>query len=265
MHPVLFELGPITIYTYGFLIAVGAALGFIYMARNGKQQYGITFDQSNTLFILLIVAGVAGGKLFMIFEDPAYYVRNFSKLFSGSGFVFYGSLLLCIPTMLFFFRKNKLPVLGMLDIMAIVTCVVHGFGRLGCFMAGCCYGLPTDSWLGVTFTDPVCQAKPLDTAIHPTQLYESIFIFTLMTGLLILKARKNFDGQVFLVYLIVYACGRSIIEMFRGDLERGFVIKDILSNSQFISFLLIVVASYFYVKLNRNGNQNIRPARKGHA
>lgn len=261
MHPVLFEAGPITIYTYGFLIAVGAALGFTYMARQGKRLYGITFDQANTLFILLIVAGVVGGKLFMIFEDPSYYSRNPGKLFSGSGFVFYGSLLLCIPTMLVFFRWNKLPTLGMLDIMAIVTCIVHGFGRLGCFMAGCCYGLPTDSWLGVVFTDPACQAKPLNTPIHPTQLYESLFIFTLMTGLLILKARKKFDGQVFLVYLVVYACGRSIIEMFRGDIERGFIIKDIISNSQFISLLLIVVASYFYVKLNRNGNQNLRTAR----
>lgn len=254
MHPILFEVGPITIYTYGFLIAVGAAVGFAFMAKQGKTLYGITFDQANTLFILLVVAGIVGGKAFMIFEDPAYYLRNPAKLFSGSGFVFYGSLLLCIPTMLWFFKKNKLPVLGMLDIMAIVTCIVHAFGRLGCFMAGCCYGLPTDSWLGVIFTDPTCQAKPLNTPIHPTQLYESTFIFLLMTGLLILKARKKFDGQVFLVYLIVYACGRSIIEMFRGDIERGFIIKDVISNSQFISLMIIAVASYFYVKLSRKVN-----------
>jgi phosphatidylglycerol:prolipoprotein diacylglycerol transferase len=254
MHPILFEAGPLTIYTYGFLIALGAGLGFTYMARQGKKQFGITFDQANTLFILLIVAGVVGGKLFMIFEDPAYYVRNPGKLISSSGFVFYGSLLLCIPTMLWFFKRNKLPVLGMLDIMAIVTCIVHGFGRLGCFMAGCCYGLPTDSWLGLIFTNPLCQAKPLDVAIHPTQLYESVFIFLLMSGLLLLKSRKKFDGQVFLVYLIIYACGRSIIEMFRGDIERGFLIKDIISNSQFISLLIVCVSAYFYVKLSGNAN-----------
>jgi phosphatidylglycerol:prolipoprotein diacylglycerol transferase len=141
--------------------------------------------------------------------------------------------------------------LPMLDIMAIVTCIVHGFGRLGCFMAGCCYGLPTDSWLGVVFTDPLCQARPLNTSLYPTQLIESTFIFILMSGLLFLKSRKTFDGQVFLVYLVAYACGRSVIEMFRGDIERGFIIKDILSNSQLISLLIAVVALYFYVKLNR--------------
>jgi len=247
MHPVLFEVGSITIYSYGFLIAVGCVAAFTYMWKNSKM----TFDQANTLFILLIIAGVIGGKLFLLFEDPMGYLRSPRRLISTSGFVFYGSLLLCIPTMLVFFRRNKLPVLPMLDVMAIVTCIVHCFGRIGCFMAGCCYGLPTDSWLGVVFTDPVCQAKPLNTPIHPTQLYEATFILLLTIGLLILKKRKTFDGQVFLVYLMVYAFGRSIIEMFRGDLERGFVVKDILSNSQFISLLIVAVAAWFYVKLSR--------------
>ncbi|MEJ0034074.1 MAG: prolipoprotein diacylglyceryl transferase family protein [Bacteroidota bacterium] len=152
MHPVLFEIGSITIYTYGFLIALGCIAAFTYMWRASK----ITFDQANSLFILLIIAGIVGGKLFMLFEDPS------TQLLSTGGFVFYGSLLFCIPTMLIFFRRNKLPVLSMLDIMAIVTCIVHCFGRLGCFMAGCCYGLPTDSALGVIFTDPACQGATIE-------------------------------------------------------------------------------------------------------
>lgn len=257
MHPVLFHIGPITVYSYGFLIAVGAAIGFAFMARRGRIEFGMTFDQANTLFILLIAAGVIGGKLFMIFEDPSYYLSHLSKLVSGSGFVFYGSLLLCIPTMLWYFRRNRLPILGMLDIMAIVTCIVHGFGRLGCFMAGCCYGLSTDSWLGVVFTDPACQARPLDTPIHPTQLYESLFLFGLMATLWTLKARKKFEGQVFLLYLIAYAAGRSMIELFRGDIERGFVIDGILSNSQLISLLVAAVALFFYLKLKRKGNLDL--------
>lgn len=247
MHPILYETGSVTIYTYGFLIAVGCIAAFTYMWRTSK----ITFDQANTLFILLIAAGIVGGKLFLIFEDPSSYLRNPGRLISSSGFVFYGSLLLCIPTMLWYFRKNKLPLLWMLDIMAIVTCIVHGFGRLGCFMAGCCYGLPTDGMFGVVFTDPGCQAKPLDTPLHPTQLYEATFILLLVIFLLWLRKHKSFDGQVFLVYLVVYACGRGIIEMFRGDIERGFVIRNIISNSQFISLIIISVAMYFYVKLSR--------------
>ena len=114
---------------------------------------------------------------------------------------------------------------------------------------GCCYGTPTDSIFGVTFTNPVCQAQPLNTPIHPTQLYESVYIFSIMLVLLLLKKRRQFEGQLFLTYIILYAIGRAVIELFRGDIERGFIIKDYLSNSQFISLLLISGASYFYVKL----------------
>jgi len=252
MHPVLFEAGSYTIYTYGFLIAVGAVSAFTYMAWQSKREFGMTFDQSNTLFILLLVAGIAGGKLFMIFENPSLYLANPGKLVSGSGFVFYGSLLFCIPVMIWYFRRNKIPTLAMLDVMAVVTCIVHGFGRIGCFMAGCCYGTPTHGPFGVVFTDLRCQA-PLNTPIHPTQLYEAGFILLLLTGLLIMKSRKQFDGQVFIVYLIAYAFGRSIIELFRGDLARGFVVEGLVSTSQFISLLVIAAAAAVYVKLKRKG------------
>lgn len=254
MHPILFNAGSFTIYTYGFCIAVGALLGFGYMYWQGKKQFNLTFDQSNNLFIMLVVGGVIGGKLFLIFEEPSLYLSQPKKLLSGSGFVFYGSLLLTIPIMLWYFRKIKVPVLGMLDVMAVVTCIVHGFGRIGCFMAGCCYGKPTYSILGVTFTNPVCQAEPLNTALHPTQLYEAFLIFSLMTGLIILKSNKKFEGQLFLLYLITYALGRGILELFRGDIQRGFIIEDVLSNSQFISLIVISVAIFFYIRLKRKSN-----------
>lgn len=142
----------------------------------------------------------------------------------------------------------------MLDIMAIVTCIVHGFGRVGCFMAGCCYGTRTDSFFGVIFSDPLCQANPKGVPLHPTQLYESIFIFLLMFCLLLIKNKKNFDGQIFMTYLMIYALGRVVIEYFRGDVERGFLIQNLITTSQFISILVFALASYFYVKLNRKAN-----------
>jgi phosphatidylglycerol---prolipoprotein diacylglyceryl transferase len=261
MHPVLFEAGPITIYTYGFCIAAGAVLGFAYMAWQGKKLFGTTFDQSNTLFILLVLAGFVGGKFFMIFENPSYYFSHPTELLGGGGFVFYGSLLFAIPTMLWFFKKNKIPVLSMLDVMAIVTCILHFLGRIGCFMAGCCYGKPTLTTFGVVFTDTRCQAEPLNTPLHPTQLYEAGFIFCILIALLVLKRRKQFEGQLFLLYLITYATGRGVLELFRGDLDRGFVIDNVLSNSQFISLLIISVAIYFYVKLRRKANlSHTKPA-----
>lgn len=250
MHPILFEVGSFTIYTYGFCIAIGALLGLWYMTRQGKKQFGLTFDTTNSLFVFIVVAAIVGGKVFFFFEDPGYYSKHLNKLFAGSGFVFYGSFLFAVPVMLWFFKRHKIPTLAMLDIMAVVTCIVHGFGRIGCFMAGCCYGIPTTGFLGVTFTNPVCQAEPLNTALHPTQLYEATFIFCILILLSFLKTKKQFDGQLFLLYLILYAFGRAILETFRGDVARGFIIKDWLSHSQFISIIIMGVAGFYYFRLS---------------
>jgi phosphatidylglycerol---prolipoprotein diacylglyceryl transferase len=248
MHPILFEIGPVTIYTYGFCIAVGAILGFTYMAWQGRKQFNMSFDKANTLFIVLVLSSVVGGKVFFFFEKPAYYFKHFSELFSGSGFVFYGSLLFCIPAMLYFFQKNKLPVWGMLDIMGMVTCIVHATGRIGCFNAGCCYGTHTDFFLGVIYTNEKCQA-PLGQSLHPVQLYESGFIFLLLGALWLFRERKQFDGQLFLLYLMSYAAGRSVLELFRGDEARGYIVPGWISHSQFISLIIIIISGVVYYQL----------------
>jgi phosphatidylglycerol:prolipoprotein diacylglycerol transferase len=264
MHPVLFEIDTpgflrflfpdtITIYTYGTMIALGALLGFAYTAWQAKKQLNVRYETTNELILFILLFSIIGGKFFVIFEDfkgflsdPGQLFRNFS-----SGFVFFGSLLFAIPTMLIFFRARKIPTLPMLDIMAITTCIVHGTGRIGCFMAGCCHGIPYDGFLSVVFTDPMCQADPLNTPLHPTQLYSVGLIYGIMALLLVVSRKKQFNGQIFLLYLILYSAGRMILEMFRGDLSRGYVIQDLLTNSQFISIMVIIVAIYFYYKLYR--------------
>jgi phosphatidylglycerol---prolipoprotein diacylglyceryl transferase len=248
MHPVLFEIGGLTVYSYGFMIALGIIAGVAYMAVQGKKEAGLTFDQVNTLFILIFAAAFVGGKLFLFFENPALYLSKPAKLFTGRGFVFYGSFLLAVPTMLWFFKKHKLDTYKMLDVMAVVTCIVHMFGRIGCFMAGCCYGKPTDGPLGVTFTNEVCQA-PLHTPLVPTQLLEAGYIFLVMLALLVIKRNfRSFYGQLFLIYLVAYAVGRSVLEIFRGDVARGFVIENYVSHSQFIALLIVVVTAIFYAR-----------------
>lgn len=265
MHPVFFEISvpdflqgilssTITIYSYGFFIACGAIAGFLYTAYQAKKQFGVKIETTQTLIVLIIIASVIGGKFFVIFEDPELYLSEPSRLLKGfnTGFVFYGSLLFAIPTMLIFFRKHKLPMLPMLDIMAGTACIVHGFGRIGCFMAGCCFGTPHDGLVSVTFTDPKCVADPLNTPLHPTQLYSSIAIFAILTIILFVSRRKQFDGQLFMLYLMLYAIARSILEIFRGDLARGFMIENVLSNSQFISILVFLTGLVVYIQLYKN-------------
>ncbi len=264
MHPELFKFQlpeflqglyseEIIIYSYGFLISLGALFAFLYTATQAKKQFDVPFHQSADIAILLILAAVVGGKIFFFFEDPIFFIKNPGEILKSfeNGFVFFGSLLFCIPTMLIYFKSKKLPILPMLDIMAVTTCIVHGFGRMGCLMAGCCYGLPHDGFASITFHHPASLANPLNTPLHPTQLYSITLISIILIYLLYLKSNKSFQGQVFLTYLILYATGRSFIEIFRGDISRGFIIENYLSHSQFISVLVILSALYFYWNLKR--------------
>jgi phosphatidylglycerol:prolipoprotein diacylglycerol transferase len=233
------------------MIALGIVAGMGYLIIEGKKEAGLTFDQANALFLFIFFAAVVGGKLFLFLEDPPGYIQDPARLLTGRGFVFYGSFLLAIPTMWWFFRKHKLPGYRMLDVMAITACFVHLFGRIGCFLAGCCYGKPTDSVLGVTFTDPACYAEPLNTPLYPTQLLEAGYIFLVMLLLFYRKNKRRFYGQLFLSYLMLYAAGRFILEFFRGDIGRGYVIKNYISHSQFIALCVLAVIIFVYVRMSR--------------
>lgn len=262
MHPVLFRIPTpeflegvfgeyFTVYSYGFFIFIGAVVGLSYVAKESKKNFNLSFDKVNNLFLLLLLSAIIGGKVFLYFEEPGRYAGNLKALLSGRGFVFYGSLLFCIPAMLWFFKKNRLPTLQMLDIMAVTTCLVHMFGRVGCFMSGCCHGIEWHGPLAVTFSDPTCLAKPLNTPLHPTQLYSAFMIISITVILLVIKKKKKFHGQLFLVYLMLYALGRSVVEVFRGDVSRGFVIEGYVSHSQFISLIVLLGSLYFYIQFKK--------------
>jgi len=255
MHPILFHIGTtIPVYSYGLLIALGAIAGVAYMAVRGKDEMGLSFDQANSLFLFIFIAAFVGGKVFLFFENIRFYSQDPLKLLTGSGFVFYGSFLFAIPTMLLFFRKHRLPTYAMLDVMAVTTCLVHIFGRMGCFLAGCCYGKPTHSIFGVRFTNEASQARPLMTPLHPSQLYEAVYIFFVMLILLSLRKRRKFYGQLFLLYMLLYAFGRFFLEYLRGDSARGFVVDNYISHSQFVAMLILLTVGFVYWKLSERND-----------
>lgn len=253
MHPILFEIGDLTIHTYGFMIMIGAFMGYLYMAKAAKKELGIEPDHVQTLAVYIIFAAFIGGKLFFYFEKPDFYFNPPSNMLKNfrQGFVFYGSLIFAVPIAIWYFRKMKWPVWSFMDLLAITGTIVHVSGRMGCFFAGCCYGLPTEAPWGVSFSDDITQARPMHTDLHPTQLYEVFNILVIMGVLFLLKRHKRFEGQLFLIYVILYSIGRSIVEVFRGDLRRGFIIEDILSHSQFIALLLIAASLWAYRKFSK--------------
>ena len=246
MHPELFHIGNITIYTYAFLIALGTLVASIYTKWSAKRELGI-FNLSNNFFYLIFIAGFVGGKLFYYLEKPLYFLRNPTLIldnFSG-GFVFYGSFITIILMLLWYLKKHKIPVLPMLDILAITTTIVHVIGRMGCFFAGCCYGKPTDSFMGMDFP------RTKGVLVHPSQLYEIVGLLSIMIILFIVKKKKQFQGQIFLIYIALYAIVRGFLEFFRGD-NRGFIIDGVLSHSQFIAVLILITSLLFYKKKQIN-------------
>ncbi len=246
MHPELFHIGKITIYTYAFLIALGTLVAALYTKWRAKKELGI-MELSNNFFYLIFVAGFVGGKLFYYLERPKYFFSNPELMlhnFSG-GFVFYGSFITIIPVIIWYLKKHKIPVLPMLDILAITTLIVHAIGRLGCFFGGCCYGKPTGTITGVIF--PSTNGTP----VHPTQLFEITALLIIIGILLYIKKKQQFKGQLFILYLILYAVARNILELFRGD-GRGYIIDGVFSHSQFIGIIIIIIAMLFYYKLKHN-------------
>ena len=234
----------ITIYTYSVCIVVGTVIATHYAKWSAKKELNITL--SNNLVYLIFIAGYIGGKLFFYLENPLYYLNKPSAILDtfSNGFVFYGSFITIIPVLIWYLKKQQIAILPILDIAAIAVTVVHAIGRLGCFSAGCCYGLPTNSSFGSVF--PLSHGQ----SVHPTQLYESFLLFSIMIFLTLFKKYKQFNGQLFLMYLGLYASGRIFLEFFRGD-TRGYLIGDLISHSQGIAMLFIMISTFFYYKLNK--------------
>jgi len=161
--------------------------------------------------------------------------------------VFYGSFLGAIPILIWWFKKEKLNVWEQLDNVGIAGALVHGFGKIGCLLAGCCHGLVCmGSDMGIVFTNPKAVADIKGLALYPTQIWDASMILGIVVLLLLMKPKRLFYGQLFLTYGFVYAIGRFITEKYRGDESRGFLTfggilpDNLLSHSQFIAVLIFI-------------------------
>lgn len=229
----LLSIGPFTIYGYGLMIGIGIIMAYLSAEFRAKKRGLESGDRILSLVIWCVVGGMLGAKLLYwitqyqeILADPSVIWRNFAD-----GFVVYGGILGGIFTGWLYCRVTKIPFLKYFDLLMPSIALAQGFGRIGCFLAGCCYGRPTDSRIGITFSDSAFA--PNGVPLIPTQLISSALNFLHFGLLLWLAPRCKADGQLAGCYLMFYSAGRFILEFFRGDLERGSV--GILSTSQFIS------------------------------
>ncbi len=254
MYPRLLELGPFTLYSYGLLLAA-AYLGGLQLALVRARRRGLDPTRVMDLGIWIIVSALVGAKALLLIIEWDHYSRNPRELLSlaQSGGVFYGGLILAVIVALWYLRRHKLPMWTTCDVFAPGIALGHVVGRLGCYLAGCCYGQRTGVPWAVTFTDPFAAANvgtPLNTPLHPTQLYESGAELIILLGLLLLERKgRAFPGRTFWSYMLVYAISRFVIEMYRGD-PRGTALGG-LSTSQFISVVLVPLSLAMLWRLSR--------------
>jgi phosphatidylglycerol---prolipoprotein diacylglyceryl transferase len=245
VFPILLDLGPVHVYAYGVAIMTGTWLAWFY-ARHAMASFGADTETISRMFVWGFVAAFVGGKVFYFLQAPAYYAMHPGEAMalSGSGFVFYGSFLFAVPTFYWFVRSEKLPVPAMFDIVTVCTGLIHGFGKIGCLLAGCCYGKPSEAgWWAITFTHPDIAAHPLNEPLYATQAYDAVVIFGSLALVLWIKRRGWCVGRLFLVYAMLYSVGRFFTEQYRGDIERGFVLNGLLSHSQAIAIGVILACA----------------------
>jgi phosphatidylglycerol:prolipoprotein diacylglycerol transferase len=256
MYPDLIKIGPLTVHTYGALIAIGFIVGLLIAIRTGKRN-GIDSQKIMDMGLLLIISGVIGSRItyiLMNFSEYSANPLNMLKLWEG-GLVFSGGLLAAIISIFFYLRHHKLDFWRVGDVWAPALAIGQAIGRIGCFMAGCCYGKEFHGFCSVVFTDPKSIA-PLNIPLHPTQLYDSFGSFIIFAILMVLSARKQFQGQVFLWFLIMHSTARLVIEKFRGD-DRGIFLGTNWTVTQFLAIVILIsaISALFYLKSKHEKNQ----------
>jgi len=260
MHPILFEIGNWPVYSYGVLLALAYLAGLqLAVVRARRRQ--IDAAKVMDLGIYLIIAALIGAKLMLVAVDFDYFRSQPRELLSlvRAGGVFYGGLLAALAVGLWLVRRYQLHPWIVADLVAPGIALGHVVGRLGCLMAGCCYGRPTDVPWAITFTDPAAAANvgtPIGTPLHPTQLYDAGAELLIMAFLLLTERRgRPFPGRTFWLYMLLYAISRYIVEIYRGD-ERGMVFG--LSTSQFVSVLIVPLSIIMLLRLRKTSGVVLR-------
>lgn len=230
----LLTIGGLTVHGYGLMIGIGFIAAYL-MTEFRARKYRMNTDIVFTLFISSVVFGLFGAKVLYyltildrVIKDPGVILDEME------GFVVYGGIIGGVLAGYVVCRIKKEKFWQYFDLIAPAIALAQGFGRIGCLLAGCCYGKETDSPLSITFH--TSDFAPNDVALIPTQIYSSILDFLNCIVLCLIARYAKKERTVSGCYLIFYSTGRFILEFFRGDLERGSV--GVLSTSQFISIFI---------------------------
>jgi phosphatidylglycerol:prolipoprotein diacylglycerol transferase len=249
MYPVLFEIGPLTIYSLGVFWALGA-LAAVWILQLELKRYGYDPELAGTVVMTAAIGGLIGARLLFIVEEWEHFLRApLSFLLSGSGFSWFGGLLVGGLITAWIFRKHRLPFSEAADMSAPALPLAYGIGRVGCFLAGdATWGKVSDVPWAMAFpnavagwVDPLTGIPyPPGIRVHPTQLYELIQSLIVFAILWSLRKRTHAPGMIFYLYLILAGSMRFLVEFWRVNP----VVAAGLTEYQWMSVILVVIGIF---------------------
>ena len=244
MHPILFTIGDFPVYTYGLTMSLAFVIGFGWVFYEAKRV-GEDLDDYYNLCLICLVGGIVGARLLFVITTYQDFVKDPWTIFNlrSGGLVWYGGLITVVLAIWGYTRWKGMSMYKVGDIMLPATVLGLGVGRIGCIMSGCCYGKPSTLPWAIRY--PVSPYIPVEISgqrLHPSPLYELIACFIIAGFLGYLQRHKTREGQVTWSFFLLYGIARFILEFWRNDAERGFVIPQTLSTSQAISIPLILLA-----------------------
>ena len=256
IDPVAFTVGPREVRWYGIIVAIAIAVVIIWMIRQIDSRKGkIPAKPDLMLAPVGIIAGAIGAKLIHVLERPDIYLHDPIRIFSGGGLAIYGGVLGATLGIWIYLKathqEDGIKHFGFfVDLVAPAILLAQAIGRVGCLLNGCCHGAQAPDWLpfSIMYTNPNTACALPGVAVYPTQLYE--IIFCLIAFFVLLRIRKRLEpmeGAVFLIYLIMYSAWRLGIGFVREDM----MIASGLSQSQIISIVVMVIASYILYRIRR--------------
>jgi len=219
MHQVALTIGKLTVTWYGLLVVAGFVAG-LWTASRRSLRKGISGEVVADLGVWLMVGAIVGSRLWhvVVYWEEDFAGKPWWEMFAirHGGLVFYGGLVGASLATIFYARRHEVPLWKLADALAPSIALGHVFGRIGCLMNGCCFGLPAALPWAIHFPP---EHFTRGAGVHPTQIYEAGANLALYAALAWLYRRKGFDGRVFASYLIAYGALRFLIEFFRGDYE----------------------------------------------
>lgn len=253
MHPILFKIGDFAIYTYGLTMALAFVIAFGWVFQEARRL-GENLDDYYNLCLITLVGGVIGARILYIVTTWKEFSGHLVRMLNlrEGGLVWYGGVLLVAIMIWGYARWKKMSLYRITDIMSAPLMVGLAVGRLGCLMSGCCYGCPTDLPWGIRYPRSVLLPVEITgVKVHPSPIYEMIASLVIAGVLAILQRRKTREGQPTWILFLLYSVVRYVLEFYRGDQLRGFVIPGYMSTSQFISIPLVIISIIMLWRLRK--------------